>query len=325
MSTFTTLDPANDKKENSTQLVTTGLWSGGAGVLSMFSTSSDQTASFGKYFVNVYQTASTDPTAEVQFSVGYGSQGNSGSAVGDLNFPAKAVYSQYAGAILAAGDSLFTVNGTDKYSCVFLNIQRNRFKEKVNRGTWQLTINGASKPLHLIDNSSVSGSEMVGEGGKVYHIVSGSYNTTNGQSTIWNASSPDYYGLFYPDIGILVLDYVALISGSQAVPIAAALSKDINCAFVGCCSSFVARSEENIKNSIYFIRVKNRDYNYSTNPTFFDTAGNILSQFINEPITYITSVGLYNAADELIAVAKLSSPIQKSQERELLLKCKLDF
>ena len=44
-----------------------------------------------------------------------------------------------------------------------------------------------------------------------------------------------------------------------------------------------------------------------------------------DPKTYITSVGLYNNANELLAIAKLSRPILKSRAREALIKVKLDF
>ncbi|MFA5392808.1 MAG: hypothetical protein WC306_03990 [Candidatus Paceibacterota bacterium] len=344
MSAFTSLDPATDKKENSTQIVTTGLWDSGNGTLSTFFTASADSASVGKYYTNVYAAAATE---SVQFSIAFGSYGNSGSVTGDLSKPAKSIYSQYGGSILTAGDSLFTVNGIDAQHCVFLNVQRARYKEKINRGNWQLTLSASFKGaangfLYLIDNSSISGSEVVGEGGKGYHIVSGSYSSTTGLQTIHNSSAPIYYGLFYPDIGMFVLDATALTSSvSSSVPVfgmtstdptsadgTAYTTYDINNEFFKALKyggSFIARSEENVKNSIYFVRVKNRDYNYSTNPTYFDSAGNIKTEFINDPKSYITSVGLYNDNDELIAIAKLSMPILKSQDRELLLKCKLDF
>jgi hypothetical protein len=344
MSSFTSLDPTTDKKENATQIVTTGLWDGGTGTLTTFFSSSADSASIANYYVNAYATSDTQ---SVQFAIAFGSYGNSGSAAGDLTKPAKSIYSQYAGSILAAGDTKFTINGVDAEHCIFVNVQRMRYKEKVNRGNWQMSLSGTNAAgatggfLSLIDNSSVSGSELVGEGGKAYNIVSGTFNSTTGLQTVYNASAPVYYGLFYPDIGMFVLDAAAL-TGSNAnaaphVPVfgggnapasSAVLTWDIasnmfkSFKFGG---SFVARSEENVKNSIYFVRVKNRDYNYSTNPTYFDASGNVNSNFINNPISYITAVGLYNDNEELIAIAKLSMPILKSADRELLLKAKLDF
>jgi hypothetical protein len=44
-----------------------------------------------------------------------------------------------------------------------------------------------------------------------------------------------------------------------------------------------------------------------------------------DPKVYITSVGLYDTNYNLVAVAKLSRPLQKSFDKELLIKVKLDF
>ncbi len=49
----------------------------------------------------------------------------------------------------------------------------------------------------------------------------------------------------------------------------------------------------------------------------------IESTFETDPQTYITTIGLYNDANELIAVAKTSQPIVKSFDKEVLIKVKL--
>ena len=94
------------------------------------------------------------------------------------------------------------------------------------------------------------------------------------------------------------------------------------------------RKSEYVPARHYFVRVKNRDFNYSNNPTYvYDgTEDNIHSRgtirnadFITDPKTYITSIGLYNNNNELVAIAKLSRPAMKSFDNELLVKCRLDF
>ena len=83
----------------------------------------------------------------------------------------------------------------------------------------------------------------------------------------------------------------------------------------------------------YFIRVKNQEFNYSNNPSFVKTndvdatdndEGKGFSEFYNDPKVYITTVGLYNDENELVAVAKLSQPFQKSFDNEALIKVKLN-
>ena len=90
---------------------------------------------------------------------------------------------------------------------------------------------------------------------------------------------------------------------------------------------FQARSSEKVKSTHYFVRVKNGEYNFSNNPSFVTGSFGDLAQatFINDPKTYITTVGMYNNRQELLAVAKLSKPILKSFSSEALIKVKLDF
>ena len=79
----------------------------------------------------------------------------------------------------------------------------------------------------------------------------------------------------------------------------------------------------------YFVRATANDFNATTNETFYteSVAGvkRIISGLQSDPKTFITSVGLYNSDNELLAIAKLSKPIIKSRSREALIKVKLDF
>jgi hypothetical protein len=90
---------------------------------------------------------------------------------------------------------------------------------------------------------------------------------------------------------------------------------------------FRARSAETISSTHYFVRLRNKEYNYSNNPTFFNPDNGTLIQadFRNNPRVYVTTVGLYNEQNELLAVAKLSKPVPKSFDEEVLLRVRLDF
>lgn len=90
---------------------------------------------------------------------------------------------------------------------------------------------------------------------------------------------------------------------------------------------FRARSAETISSTHYFVRLRNKEYNYSNNPTFYspDNGTLINSDFRNNPRVYITTVGMYNDQNELLAVAKLSKPVPKSFDEEVLLRVRLDF
>jgi hypothetical protein len=90
---------------------------------------------------------------------------------------------------------------------------------------------------------------------------------------------------------------------------------------------FRARSAETISSTHYFIRLRNKEYNYSNNSTFYnpDNGALVQSDFKNSPQVYVTTVGLYNDANELLAVAKLSKPVRKSFDEEILLRVRLDY
>ena len=74
---------------------------------------------------------------------------------------------------------------------------------------------------------------------------------------------------------------------------------------------FQARSEEEVKSTFFFVRAKNGEYNFSNNPSYVSgSVGKLRQQtFIGDPKTYITSVGLYNNNNELLAIAKIIQTI----------------
>lgn len=98
-------------------------------------------------------------------------------------------------------------------------------------------------------------------------------------------------------------------------------------------SPIVVRKSEYVPSRQYYVRVKNRDFNYSNNPTYvhdgsdgIHSKGTIRNEeFFTDPKTYITTIGLYNDSNELVAVAKLSRPTQKTFDNEFLCKIRLDF
>jgi hypothetical protein len=92
-------------------------------------------------------------------------------------------------------------------------------------------------------------------------------------------------------------------------------------------ADFQVRRTENVSTSHYFVRANNREFNFSNNPTFVSgSVGQFVQPlFERDPHVYITSVGLYDDANELLAVAKTSKPIEKSFDKEIAIKVKLDF
>ena len=354
---FTSFNPTQDIVENQVTLVTSGLFSGNAATMSAAYTGSIQSEASKGYYYDVWN--GTTATAESQFSVTYGHRKGSGSsAAGTLNdSPARAIYSQYRLLLLNPGDTTFTFgDGVSSDSIYALNFNRARIKDKLDPGNWQLSLaalsgsffannvhtGSAVKSLNtsfisLIDDSGQTQQENLSTAGRVYNIVSGSI--TGG---VFNTSAPKYYGLAYPDMGILILNGLALnasasfntvtgsnVAGDNAWKLYTSISGAMQYGRTFSVSelAFAGRNEETITSTHFFVRVKNGEYNFSNNPSFVTGSFGDLAQatFINDPKTYITTVGMYNNRQELLAVAKLSKPILKSFSSEALIKVKLDF
>ena len=353
---YNRFDNANDVINNQKEIVTAGLWSDNLASLTTYHTSSTQTTSQRKYYVDVLQDLPANDGAAVQFSIAYGHALGSGSdSTGQLeDSPSKAVYSQYKQLLLTPGDNRFTTAGSGSTEHIYvINFKRNRLKERLDPGNWELPMSKVSARnanatgsvtigsgvIQLIDDSSVT-SAAYGESGRVYNVVSGSLN-----DGIWNPTAPHYYGLVYPDHGIVVLDGKMLDQKLSTGGIFSntgsssegnnhfALYRSISGSglFVNPDTSdaygFSARNSETITSTHYFVRVKNAEYNFSNNSSY--TTGSLgaiaQSTFISDPKTYITTVGLYNDRQELLAIAKLSKPLLKSFQREALIRVKLDF
>jgi hypothetical protein len=95
--------------------------------------------------------------------------------------------------------------------------------------------------------------------------------------------------------------------------------------------SFAAASFQNqtqISSTLAFCRVGAGEFNYSSNPTYVDASGNIRpidNIETDKPYSFITTIGLYDAADNLLAVAKTSRPIENTNESDLTFRLRLDF
>ena len=81
-----------------------------------------------------------------------------------------------------------------------------------------------------------------------------------------------------------------------------------------------------LNSTIYFCRANHNDFNYSSNPTYLSGSKlRVKTRAADAPVAYITSVGLYSADNELLAVAKLSEPLRKDPTNELTLRVRLDY
>jgi hypothetical protein len=309
----------------------------------------------GQYYVDVYYDS------EQYFAVAYGDYANSGSSRYDwpgytvpvLTNETKVIYTQYKNTLLQPGDTLFSFasgsvdNPVDSEAIFAINYSADKFKDQIDPGQIQLNLSGANGVYSYIDDSQVVNKSL-----GVYNIISGSI--INGVPIPYLKSSSPVYegiGLFYPTNGVVVLNALTLqtrvgvittfnrtmstgtnqystqVNGNWRV-----WTRDFFKSLKGTTKRMSVRKSEFVPSTNYFVRIKNKEFNYSNNPTFVSdgtdgqTKGTIIYQdLINNPRTYMTSVGLYDNNNELLAIGKLSRPTQKSFDNELLIKVRIDF
>ena len=326
--------------------ITAPLWTGNQPTLTQFFTSSAQQAgSTGQYFLSVYQTGSTLQGSEDQFDIVYGNKFGSGSILYSTAVPGKSptstIYGQYRTLVngdentdFTFGNSNSSITATEFYG---LSISRNRYKEALFPGSLTLTLTSGSNSITLTDDSVVSTTIVFKDAGRVFQLVSGSAGSVNTskQANGYTVGSGSY-GWLLPDIGTILLNPLALTASVADGGMAFNTNRSSNSdggnttrlfAAISGGMSFTMNSQETITADYIFVRPRSSEFNYSENPSYISgsTGEVIYSNFINNPTTYITTVGLYNDSNDLLAVAKLSRPLKKDFTKETLIRVKLDF
>ena len=320
--------------------------------------------SSGMFYIDVYNAVTGSTTAEVQFGVAYGNHLGSGSPdftndTGSLGIGAsRVVYGQYRNLVFDNETSKFTFGDHTPDSIYVINVNRSRYKQKLSPGSLNLHLsssglNGTGSTgggdwggiVHLTDDSvsrgaTVTNPNYVGENlGGFYHIVSGSngnrIGTTSNQLGIHYSASliatASCYGFFYPHAGLIILNgdafsasFGTVINDGNQTTYDKPHQEFFNRIVGG--GTFIVDTEEQINSKFYFVRARNSEFNYTNNESFTDSDNRVLHSTMQfNPKVFITTVGLYNNAAELVAVAKLSQPVAKDFTKEALIRVKLDY
>lgn len=321
--------------------VTSPMWEGNIPELTTYYTSSNQANSIsGRSYLNVYASQpNTNPlpnehTPQVQFSIAYCDKEGKGSE--DYNVQvegmsySKTNYQQYKNLILGDSNEDFIFGGKSSSYFYAISIERASYKEKILVGSLELNLRKGSNTLTLIDNSKNVSDLKYTNAGRVFDLI----NPNDEDNLI------ESYGWLLPDIGVILIDGKSLdtdsaeggikletfrepnINGQNALKLFNALKQSGDQG-----AGWTLNSEETISSNYVFIRARNNEFNFSKNPSYtVGTTGEVRHpEFIDNPQTYITTIGLYNDNNELLAVSKLSRPLKKDSTSEALIRIKLDF
>lgn len=234
------------------------------------------------------------------------------------------VYKQMAKLLLGSEGSLFNFNSINSNELFFFLFKRRIFKDEIKKGNTSLNIqvNGTNSTLSLLDTGA-STAFTVGPAGDEAKLYSGTTEV----------------GKVYYNAGIIVFVTAAFGPGATYWSGSTSNNTTLNQVSVtGNIDSMVYGLRQRINNiqffnqtnlhsTVYFCRALNSDFNYSTNPTFVDSDGRIVvtSGTDNQTRTYITTIGLYDINDNLLAVAKASDPVKKSPDNELVFRVRLSY
>lgn len=273
------------------------------------------------------------------------------------------IYRQFAGALLGDTDGQFITpyGSTDINnkidSALFVGFKRLFFRDQIKKDTFAMKffMSASSGGNNLFSNGTesriytdvtVDTSRTITFGGNVGNIVEAS-NTDNN------------VGLIFYDRGICVFDLEKILSGSdiisgtidavnssgkinlqspQKVVPDLIVSASIDNILDHICSTRFSNSSTeaaitfqnvtNINSTLVFCNAGVDEFNYSSNPTYVDSTNQIMviqDTDNDKSFTYITSIGLYDANDNLLAIAKLSRPVLKDATKNLNFKVRLDF
>tara|TARA_R100001015_G_C4635346_1_gene204798 strand:+ start:14556 stop:15620 length:1065 start_codon:yes stop_codon:yes gene_type:complete len=352
---FKFFDPVSDiVTDIASATVTTGLFGPGDSASLGFMTQSLTQGDASASYLAVYQKNPSLDDSAVQFSIAFGHRAGSGSvrqSGATKGFsPTRAIFQQYAslledapsstadtdiyGGSFTWGTSNAGGNGDTEFtSSFFIAYNRARYKQNLEAKSFQLCLSGSAYNVGGLRLMADTSTKYTANGLIRFPIRSGSEDSPVGTTRA--------YGWIYPEVGVVVLDPGSInASCSIATPhtdntddgVPLKVLKAIQSGsgqMTNAPHTMQQRAEESVKSTFYFVRANNGEFNYSQNPSFStgSTGGGSLRypEFISNPSTYITTIGMYNDNNELIAIAKLSKPLEKSFNREALIRVKLDY
>lgn len=337
---FKTFDLAHDVASlqsaiNEVVVVSSSLFITGSGDLNVkfyqnIATGSGDPAA-GGYWQTVFDSAPTSSQATGLFDLAFGfasaSTWSRPAPTGSYSAEKTKVYREIASVLLGDPDATFapSTTGTAWTECFFFLVKRGLMKDELKKGTVNVYFTGTQGYLTASDSGAASAFKQT---------VGGDY------APLFSGTVP--VGLVYYNAGIIVVPASGVAqlpwnpvsgawSGTQALS-GCMISKSLDSCVDGLrahTDKLSFNNQTNLYSTVYFCRATNTEFNYSSNPTYVDPATQRIlvtsGSNVLQSRTYITTIGLYDANDNLLAVGKLSEPITKSPDTEAIFRIRLDY
>lgn len=248
------------------------------------------------------------------------------------------------------GDLL--ADGAKMEECFVIPFSRLLVKDEIKKETFEMKVDVATYaatnqpfiPADLVTISDLGASteyrvnSPAGDYGILYATGSAMDAVTSTHTASIAGNTYWYAGLLFYQAGIAVLtgsvfgsqlaipisDYYAgtgiedVLTGSTIETIGDSLRHRI--------SNIQFNNTTELNSTVYFCRINHNEFNYSSNPTYLENSRiRIKTQATDEPLAYITTIGLYSDNNELLATAKLSEPLKKSASNEFTIRARLDY
>lgn len=224
-------------------------------------------------------------------------------------------------------------------SATFLNLSRLLVKDEIKKGSFSLVLGNATD-YNAPFSTTVTLSDVKGADSHFINSPAGEYGILYTGSS---GAPGDARGLIFYQAGIAVLPSLAAAAAGgssvqwQSSSVGGTTTKEetlVSGTIDQIADSIIHRIQNvqfnnttELNSTIYFCRANHNEFNYSSNPTYLSGSKIVVKgdNVMAPPRSYVTTVGLYSADNELLAVAKLSEPLRKDPTNELTLRVRLDY
>jgi len=249
-------------------------------------------------------------------------------------------------------DGNILAGGTKLQECFFLNFGRLLAKDEIKKGSFELELGTEAaygQDTNAMFTDRIKITDASGSDGYFVNSPAGEYGVLYAESSADTPLTNENVacGLLFYQAGIAVIsgsvfndadDAGLLATGKGTVDMIASSDSSgftfVSASTIDTCANAIRSRIYNLQfnnttelnSSIYFCRANHNDFNYSSNPTYLSGSKlRVKNSTVDNPVSYITTVGLYSADNELLAVAKLSEPLKKDPSTELTLRVRLDY